>query len=57
MYRKSPYLLVVHHLIWLGNGIVSITAFGEGKGGHLELGLALLANFHCTIPESLDVEL
>ena len=57
MYRGSPYLLVVHHLIWLGNGIVSITAFGEGKGGHLELGLALLANFHCTIPESLDVEL
>ena len=44
MYRGSPYLLVVHHLIWLGNGIVSITAFGEGKGGHLELGTgALLA--------------
>ena len=37
----------------MGNGIVSITAFGEGKGGHLELG-PCWQNFHFTIPESLE---
>ena len=54
MYRRSPYLLVVHHLIWLGNGIVSVYhSFRGGQGRHLELGPAW-QNFHFTIPESLE---